>query len=54
MNENKIMDLIDVCNFLDVSYSELFSIRRNDKNFPRPIKLIGKRKVYFKFADIQS
>lgn len=54
MDENKLLDLIDVCKFLKVSYSELFAIRKQDKNFPRPCKVIGKRNVYFKLGDIQA
>ena len=52
MNEDRLMSLIDVCNFLDISIGTLFNHRKHDPFFPKPCKTISKRRVYFSKGDI--
>lgn len=54
MNENKLMNLIDVCNFLKINHSDLFEIQRYDINFPRQCMTIGESEDYFRLGDILS
>ena len=52
MNEDRLMSLIDVCNFLKISMGTLFNHRKYDPLFPKPYKTINKRNVYFLKGDI--
>lgn len=52
MNDDRLMSLIDVCNFLDISIGTLFNHRKHDPFFPKPCKTISKRRVYFSKGDI--
>lgn len=50
-----LLSLIQVCNLLDISYSTIIRYRMDeDMNFPKPVRMANKIKLFFYQDDIEN
>jgi predicted DNA-binding transcriptional regulator AlpA len=51
----ELLSMIQVCSLLNLSNSTVIRIRMDsDMNFPKPVKGIGKSKIYFLKHEIEE
>lgn len=50
----EFLTILDVLNKLKISKSFLYTLRREDKDFPHPVRLSSNRKILFERTEIEA